>query len=458
MNVAQLSTTFAQHESRFIAEWGELLAFQSVSTDPTYDGDCVRCAEWLVRHLTAIGLRSRLLSTSSKPVVFAEHIGRPGAPTVLFYGHYDVQPVDPVELWTSPPFQATLRNGRLYARGAEDNKGQLFYVIKAIESLIAAQSLDCTVRIFLEGEEESGSDGIAGAMRSWPELKGDVLMVCDTGTPKPGTVAITMGLRGIVKLTARLTGPTKDLHSGVHGGIAPNPATQMARLVASLHDERGRIAVAGYYDGVAPIAPEDKELANIELFTPAQYVGMVGVPPVGGETDYTLAERRGFRPTIEINGIHSGYDGPGSKTIIPSSAMVKITSRIVGGQEPERCLGLLVDHLKRHTPAGLTLEISEEGVGGPALLLSSRSPLIQKAREVIASITDQPVVCIWEGASIPIVAELAAVSGAEPLLVGFATEEDNIHAPNESFSIAQFRDGYLYAAAMLQALGHGTGK
>ncbi len=458
MNKTQLAEVYARNESRFLSEWKEFLAFKSVSTDPSHDAESVRCAEWLAAHLQSIGLESRLLKTNSLPVVYAEHKGKPGAPVVLFYGHYDVQPVDPIELWESPPFEGTLRNGRLYARGAEDNKGQLFYVVKAIETLLAENALDCTVRIFIEGEEESGSDGIAGAMRSWPELKGDVLMVCDTGTPKPGTVAITMGLRGIVKLTARLKGPQKDLHSGVHGGIAPNPATQMARLVASLHDERGRIAVEGYYDEVRPIAAEDKALANIDLFTPEQYQAMVGVPPVGGEVDFTLAERRGFRPTIEINGIHSGYDGPGSKTIIPSSAMVKITSRIVGGQNPERCLKLIIEHLKRHTPAGLTLEISEEGIGGPALLLSSRSPLIQKAREVIGSITEQPVVCIWEGASIPIVSELAAIAGAEPLLVGFATEEDNIHAPNESFSLAQFRDGFLYAASMLQALGQPVGR
>lgn len=458
MNLSQLTEFFSRNESRFLAEWGEFLAFKSVSTDPAHDADCVRCAEWLVGHLATIGMQSRLLPTATKPVVYAEFVGNPGAPTVLFYGHYDVQPVDPVEQWESPPFEATLRNGRLYARGAEDNKGQLFYVVKALEALIASKSLECSVRIFLEGEEESGSDGIAGAMRAWPELKGDVLMVCDTGTPKPGTVAITMGLRGIVKLTARLKGPRKDLHSGAHGGVAPNPATQMARLVATLHDERGRIAVAGYYDEVRPIPPEDRELANIELLSPEQYEAMVGAPPVGGETEYTFAERRGFRPTIEINGIHSGYDGPGSKTIIPSSAMVKITSRIVGGQDPERCLKLIIDHLQRHTPPGVTLEISEAGVGGPALLLSSSSPLMKLAREVIESFTDQPIVCIWEGGSIPIVSELAAISGAEPLLIGFATEEDNIHAPNESFSIAQFRDGFLYAASMLRALGKSMGK
>jgi acetylornithine deacetylase/succinyl-diaminopimelate desuccinylase-like protein len=372
---------------------------------------------------------------------------------VVFYGHYDVQPVDPIELWESDPFEATLRNGRLYARGAEDNKGQLWYVVKALEALRGANSLDCTVRIFLEGEEECGSEGMAATMASWPELRGDVLMVCDTGTPVPGTVAVTMGLRGIVHLTARLHGPKKDLHSGVHGGVAPNPATGIARLVASLHDSTGRIAVAGYLDGIAPMSPEDRALAGTELITAAHYAALVGVPPVGGEAELGLAERRGFRPTIEINGIHSGYDGPGSKTIIPSTACVKISSRLVAGQDPERCLRLLGEHLRRHTPAGLTLELAEERVGGPALRLNSTSPLVRRARQVLGAMTQAPIVCVWEGASIPIVAELARLAGAEPLLVGFATEEDNIHAPNESFSLAQFRDGFVYAGSMLGALG-----
>ena len=453
MDHAELQGIFTRDRERFLEEWKSFLRFRSISADPAFAGECRACAEWLRDHLRTFGLESSLLETNGKPVVFARRNGRPGTPTIVFYGHYDVQPADPLDLWASDPFEPTLRNGRLYARGAQDNKGQVMYFLKALQTLLAAGALDCGIRIFIEGEEESSSSAMTEGLARWrEELRGDVLLVCDTGTPKTGQPAITMGLRGIVHLTATLSGLKKDLHSGVHGGIAPNPATAMARLVATLHRPDGRIAVEGYYDGVQEPSAEDRALANVELLSAAEYEQLVGVVPSGGEEGYTFAERRGFRPTIEVNGIHSGYDGPGSKTIIPARAMVKITSRVVGGQDPERCLALLSDHLRRHAPASLKLEITEASVGGPALLLSSRAKSVALARRVLEEITDQPVLFLWEGASIPIVAGMAKAAGAEPLLVGFGTEEDDIHAPNESFSLEQFRQGFLYAGLILGAL------
>ncbi|NDC39257.1 MAG: M20/M25/M40 family metallo-hydrolase, partial [Proteobacteria bacterium] len=375
------------------------------------------------------------------------------AKTVVFYGHYDVQPVDPLALWHTNPFEPEVRGGRLYARGAQDNKGQLFYVLKALECLIQNAALHCNVKLLIEGEEEHGSAGIAAALPGWGEIaRGDVLMVCDTGTMDPAVPTITMGLRGIAACTVEVKGPGKDLHSGVHGGIVRNPALELARLLATLHNADGSIAVEGFYDGVPSIDPADAALQNTPPLTDAEYEKLVGVPPLGGEVRYTPLERNGFRPTIDINGIHSGYGGPGSKTIIPSSAMAKITCRLVYGQDPERTMERLKAHLKRNLPRGCELVISEEHVGGGALRLTSKSKLMELTRTTLAEVCGRDPIFRWFGASIPIIAALAEVSGAEPLLVGFGLEEDNIHAPNENFALEQFKKGFLYAGLMLSRL------
>jgi len=444
---------YEQEESRFIREWSELLSFKSISTDPAFDGECRRTAEWLVGHLTKIGFSARLLETSSKPTVFAEFKGKVGAKRVLFYGHYDVQPVDPLEDWTSEPFSPELREGRLYARGAQDNKGQTFYFLKALETLIARSELATSVTLLLEGEEECGSDGFAQALPGWKDLvQADVLMVCDTGALAAGVPFVTMGLRGLVSLEITLGGIHHDLHSGALGGVVRNPATELARLIASLHRPDGSIAVSGYYDEVTEFSAEDRALANRSWPSDDKITALLGVPPVGGERFYSPPERRGFRPTIEVNGMYSGYQGPGGKTIIPSVATAKLTSRLVARQNPERCLKLLIDHLKAHAPEGLEFKIVASRVGGPALALSSADELIQRARRVLDTLGPVPAQFTWEGGSIPIVAELVKVSGARPLLVGFGLEEDRIHAPNESFALSQFRLGFLYACAMLSEL------
>jgi len=444
---------FEKHKTRYLEEWRELVAFQSVSADPDHHGDCIRCAEWLVEHLGAMGFESRLLETRTKPAVFAERKGSDNKPTVLFYGHYDVQPVDPVEEWTSPPFELTPRDGRLYARGASDNKGQLFYALKAIETLIRNDALDLSVKIIFEGEEESAGSSLAEALDGWRDmLAADVLMVIDTGTVRSGAPTIIMGLRGIVHLTARLTGAPRDLHSGVHGGVAPNPANAMARLVASLHNDDGSIAVEGFYDSLLPPSDRERELAGRTPFDLREYLDQAGVEPCAGEKEYSPVERVGFRPSLDANGIVSGYGGAGSKTIIPSAAIAKLTARLVPRQDPEFCLRAIVSHLERHAPKGLRLEITEEGVGGAGLRLDPDSSVVKRATAVLDGLTDLKTAFLWEGASIPVIPELAAAAGAEPLLVGFSREEDRIHAVDESFSVEQFRLGYLYVAGMLTSL------
>jgi acetylornithine deacetylase/succinyl-diaminopimelate desuccinylase-like protein len=448
---AELEHVFEAQQERYLREWMNLLRFQSIGTDPAHDQDCLECAAWLRDHLASLGFDASFLMTSGKPVVFAEREGDRDGPTVLFYGHYDVQPVDPIDGWDSPPFEPTLRGRRVYARGAQDNKGQLFYVLKAIEALLEANVPLPTLKVVLEGEEESGSEGMTHALPDWHDrLRADVLMVTDTGTVPSGAPTIVMGLRGVIFVTAVLHGPDHDLHSGVHGGLAPNPAAGMARLVASLHGADGAIAVDGFADGITAPTSREMELCNAEPFDADAYERETGIRPIEDGRGLSPAERVGFQPTIEVNGLASGYAGTGAKTIIPSRAVTKLSARLVPGQDPEQALASLVTHLNRHTPPGLRLDIEDQGSGGEGFRLKPDSALVQRARRVLDSISDQRTALLWEGASIPIVSTLARVSGAAPLLVGFGSEADRIHAPNESFSLDQFRRGFLYAASMLR--------
>lgn len=456
MKPGHFNNFFNANRERIISEWQEFLSIPSISADSLHNSDCIRCAAWLARQLERLGFKVELLSTPGKPVVYGSRPGK-GSTSVLYYGHYDVQPVDPIDLWSSPPFSPVIRNGRMYARGAEDNKGQSWYFIKALEAVIATVGLDVPVKVLLEGEEECGSKGILACASSWKDkLKADILMVCDTEQVAPRVPTITMGLRGLVYLTARLGGLKRDLHSGMHGGVVKNPALELARLLATLHNADGSIAVKGYYDEVKEIDLADRALANAFNLEDQPYKEEIGAAPVGGEPKFSAVERRGFRPTIEVNGIHSGYGGPGTKTIIPAVAEVKLTSRLVEGQDPAKCLGMLVDHLKNHAPTSLQLDITEQGVGGPALLVSSKSKVIQRAKQVLENLAGREAAFTWTGGSIPVVSSLAQISEAEPLLVGFGLEEDAIHAPNESFSLEQFEQGFNYVCAFLSSLSSGS--
>jgi acetylornithine deacetylase/succinyl-diaminopimelate desuccinylase-like protein len=442
----------AEEESRAIEDWRAFLRFPSVSADPAHDADCRACAAWLCNHLGRMGLHAEQVETSGKPVVFAERRGRPGAPTVLLYGHYDVQPADPLDQWRTPPFEPDLRDGRLYARGAEDNKGQVLFALTAVESLIRRGALRPTLKVIVEGEEEHGSRGITHFLDTQPErVKADVLLVNDCQAVRTGQPTIVMGLRGVLSLTIRLDGARHDLHSGVHGGLAPNAATALARLLATLHHPDGRVAVEGFYDGVEAPSAEERTLANAVAEDATAYQAAVGVPPVAGEPGFTAAERVGFRPCLDVNGVHGGYGGAGSKTIIPASALAKISARIVAGQEPKAVMDAITRHLERHAPAGLRLALSDRSMPGPALRLRLDSPVAQRARAVLEA-NGEPVAFLWDGASIPVVARLAQASGAQPLLVGFGLESDCIHAPNESFALEQFRKGHAFVAAFLAGM------
>ena len=444
---------FDRDRDRIVAEWMELLRFPSVSTDPAHDLDCRDCATWLAEHLNGMGFEARLLETPSKPVVFAQRDGKPGKPVVLFYGHYDVQPPDPLEDWRTPPFEPTLADGRLRARGAEDNKGQLFYALKAMEALIRDDRLEATVKIVIEGEEESGSGGIGACLEAWREQLGaDILLVTDVFMEALDTPTIILGLRGIVHATVEVSGPRHDLHSGVHGGLAPNPAAALARLLAGLHRADGSVAVEGFYDGIAEPSARERELAASVPFDAEAYRAASGVPPVAGERAFSPVERLGMRPCLDINGLHAGFAGAGVKTIIPARARAKMTARLAAGQDPQRVLAALVAHLEEQTPEGLTVKVIEQGAAGGGLRLDPEQPVVARAAAVLRAIFGREPVMRWEGASIPTVAELARTAGADPLLVGFGLEEDAIHAPNESFSLDQFRLGYTFVSLLLAGL------
>lgn len=453
MKQQELETAYEMRKQEIVDAWREFLRFPSISSDPAYASECERCASWLAAYLLDRGWSARVEPTASRPLLIAVKEGDPSLPTVLFYGHYDVQPVDPQELWKSDPFEPEIRDGRVYARGAQDNKGQSFAAVNALVLSAEGPGPHPTFKILLEGEEESGSRALSACVERLKEdLKADVLMVCDTGTTGPEVATITMGLRGILNIEIALTGLKKDLHSGAHGGAAPNPANELIRLLASLHDENGHIAIEGYYRGLREPTETDRRLAAASDISEELYLEQTGALPRGGSRGFSIAERVGFRPSIDINGLTAGYQGEGPKTVIPARASAKFSARIAGGQSARRCMELIEDHLRRGVPEGLSLEIVYADIGGEALLLSAEAPIVKMAEKVLRSLTGSEPLYRWEGASIPVIPILVEASGAEPLLVGFGLEEDNIHAPNESFSLEQFRKCFLYVGMFIDAL------
>ena len=444
-----LEQIFNRELDRYISEWKELLRFPSISMEAEHKDNCNRCAKWLCSHLETIGFSSETIETSSHPLVFAERKGNPSSPTILYYGHYDVQPVDPIDAWDSPPFEPELRDNRMYARGAQDNKGQIFYSIKALETVVSAGKCKPTIKILIEGDEEFGSKGIADALPELKhKLKADLLLVTDTGTVGSGAPTIIMGLRGILHMSLTLKGPRHDLHSGVHGGAALNPAIEMCRLLSSLHDRNGRIAIKGFYDDVKEPTTEERELANAG-FDMDSFVADLGMQPIAGEKDYTPAERIALRPSIDVNGMCSGYTGAGIKTVIPAEASAKLSARLVPDQDAQRCQEMIIEHLRERVPEGMTLSIPERTSTGGILRIDPTSAAVARAKEVLQKISDKNVALHWEGASIPIVCALAEASEAEPLLIGFGAQEHNIHAPNEFFPIDRFKQGFMYVASMI---------
>jgi acetylornithine deacetylase/succinyl-diaminopimelate desuccinylase-like protein len=445
-----------------IARWIELLKIPSISTDPAYTGDCRKAGQWLVSALKAMGFAASLRDTPGHPMVVAHYRARqrrPGVPHVLFYGHYDVQPADPVEKWQTPPFEPVRRRDkdgkeRVYARGAADDKGQLLTFVEASRAWLAATGdLPLDVTLLFEGEEESGSPSLVAFLKAnRKELAHDVALVCDTNMWDPRTPAITTRLRGLLHDEVTITGPAIDLHSGLYGGAAMNPIRVLARIIADLHDKTGRIAIAGFYDGVKDLPRATREQWAGLKFSEKKFLAAVGLREKAGEAKRSLLEQIWSRPTAEVNGIIAGYTGAGTKTVIPSKASAKFSFRLVAGQDPIRLRRAFRGFVRARLPAGVRAGFHPAGGASPASEIAEDNPFLISAGRALKAEFGRAPVMMGCGGSIPIVRSFKDILGMESLLVGFGLNDDAIHSPNEKYDVASFHRGIRSWARMMAAL------
>ena len=431
------------------------LRFASISTDSNHSGDVRACAEWLIEKLNHIGLDTELHETAQHPIVIARNPHVEGRKTCLIYGHYDVQPVDPVELWDSPPFEPEIRDGKIWARGATDNKGQMLAHILGVEETIHEDGVLPVNLIFLfEGEEEIGSPNLMPFLQQHKdELKCDVIAVSDTGMVAQGVPTMGYGLRGIACCEVTVRGPSGDLHSGVYGGAVANPATAVARLVASLHDAEGNIAIEGFYDDVRPLEQWERDMwADVPGMTEQDMLAITGSPALFGEPGYSSAERLWARPTAEVNGIAGGYQGEGSKTVLPAEAMAKFSFRLVPDQDPKDIMEKVQAHLEKHAPEGVTVEV-EVGHDGKPFYADPNSENGKAGQAALRAAFGKEPVLIREGGSIPIIQDMKEIFGVEALMLGLALPDCQIHAPNENYYVENFEAGIRLNRALLRELG-----
>jgi acetylornithine deacetylase/succinyl-diaminopimelate desuccinylase-like protein len=449
--VGLLSSTM--HAS-YLEDYYSFLRFPSVSTDDQYKGKVNDCAQWLVKKLESIGLETKLVPTAGHPVVWAKNKHQAGRRTVMIYGHYDVQPPDPLDLWDSPPFEPVLKEGYVFARGATDNKGQILsHILGVQEALEQDGDLPVNLHFVIEGEEEIGSGNLPKFLADNKEaLKCDVALVSDTGMVKRGVPTLSYGLRGVTALEVKITGAKMDLHSGVFGGSVANPVTALARLLATLHDENGRVAIEGFYDTVKPLEDwERKAWRELPLNGDEEILKETGAPALFGEEGFSTLERIWGRPTAEINGIGGGYQGVGTKTVIASHAMAKLTFRVVPNQQGDEILDLAIKHLEKHLPPGVTMEITR-GHSGPWYLTDPHSAVGQAAQNALRAAFGKEPALIREGGSIPIVSQFRTILGVETLLLGLALPDCRAHSPNENFPLENMEAGIRLNKAVLAEL------
>ena len=444
---------------RSVERLRDLLRIPSISTDPAFAGDCRRAAEWLAGDLSAIGFKAEVRDTAGHPMVVAHHEGPAGTPHVLFYGHYDVQPVDPVALWDTEPFDpqlVTMPDGskRITGRGSSDDKGQLMTFIEACRAFKAETGeLPCPVTIFLEGEEESGSPSLLPFMdANKAELTADVALICDTNMWDKDTPAISTGLRGLVGEEVTIRAADKDLHSGYFGGAAANPIRILAEIIADLHDEDGKVTLPGFYDGVDELPAEVKAIWDSLGFDEQEFLGSVDLSVPAGEKGRSVLEQTWSRPTAEVNGITGGYTGKGFKTVIASEASAKISFRLVFDQDPAKIRAAFRAFVTERLPADCSVTFHEHG-GSPAIQLPFDSPVLTTARQALSDEWPKPAVMIGMGGSIPVVGEFKRRLGMGSLLIGFALADDRIHSPNEKYELTSFHKGQRSWARVLAALG-----
>ena len=430
------------------------LRFPSISTDSRHQQDVCACAAWLAETLNSVGLAAVVHETPGHPVVIAKNRHQPGRRTVMIYGHYDVQPADPLSLWTTPPFEPEIRGGKVYARGAADNKGQMLaHVLGAAKTMAASGDLPVNLVFLFEGEEEIGSPNLGPFLaREAASLKADMIAISDSGMVAPGVPTLGYGLRGIACCEVHVRGPKGDLHSGVFGGAVANPATAIARLLSTLHTADGRIAVDGFYDDVRPLEPWEREAwSAVPGMGDGDIAQITGSPALFGEPGYSSAERIWARPTAEINGIGGGYQGEGSKTVLPAEAFAKLSFRLVPEQDPEVILSKVREHLVRHAPPGVEIDVIL-GHHGKPYVADPNSAFGAAACSALRRAFGAEPVRIREGGSIPIVRTLSETLGADTLLLGLALSDSQIHAPDENFPVANFEGGIRMHQALLEEL------
>jgi acetylornithine deacetylase/succinyl-diaminopimelate desuccinylase-like protein len=440
---------------RFREELFDFLRIPSVSARTEHARDCVRAAEWFAERARSLGMQAEVMQTGGHPAVVAEWRGAGAtAPTVLVYGHYDVQPPEPLDLWTSPPFEPAVREGKIFARGSVDDKGQLYLHLKAIEALLSTRNrLPINVVVLAEGEEEVGSENLAAFVeRHKARLACDCIVISDSAMFAPGIPSLLSSLRGLAYMQIDVRGPSRDLHSGIYGGAVVNPATALARMIAQLHDDGGRVAIPGFYDKVLDWSPEVRAQFAALPFDEEHFRTEVGAPALNGEIGYTTLERIWIRPTCEVNGMLSGYTGEGSKTVLPSHAMAKVSFRLVPDQTPEEIERIAGEFFRRTAPAGVSVTVTNLHSGMP-WRGELDGPFVAAAKGALAATFGREPVITGEGGSIPVVGDFQRILGAPVLLIGFGLPGENAHAPDEWMSEENYRKGIETISRLWGALG-----
>lgn len=432
----------ASNKDRFLAELFDWLRIPSVSADSRHKQDVRRAAEFLKDKLSSAGVDTvEICETKGHPIVYAEKITNPSLPTVLVYGHYDVQPPDPLNLWDSPPFEPVIKDDKVYARGACDDKGQVYMHVKAFEAMMKLNLLPCNIKFMVEGEEEVGSDNLATFVKeNKAKLKADVILISDTALISLEHPSITTGLRGLSYMEVEVTGPNRDLHSGVYGGAVANPINVLCSMIASLHDENGRVAIPGFYDKVAELTAAQREALNRAPFDLEAYKKELGIADIKGEKGYTTLERTGVRPTLDVNGIWGGYTGEGAKTVLPSKAHAKISMRLVPNQVSKEITELFTRHFESIAPRYVKVKVIAHHGGEPAVT-PTESPAYTAASKAFEEVFGKPPIPTRDGGSIPIVALFKKELGLDTVLMGFGFDSDAIHSPNEHYGVKNFMLG-----------------
>lgn len=451
--MSDLDTYIEDNRQRYVDELITLLKFPSISADSSFAGDINNCADYIVDHLEKMGLKAQKMPTKGHPVVYAEWMGAPGKPTVLIYGHYDVQPPDPLELWESPPFDPVVKDGKLYARGSSDNKGQFYAHVKGVEAHLAQHGkLPVNVKLLIEGEEEIASANLETFIENNKDLlKSDIVIVSDSAMAGPNIPAITYGLRGLAYLEVRVDGPNRDLHSGAYGGSVANPAEMLARMLAKCKDDDGRVQIPGFYDDVKEVDDEERKLLAKVPFSNEADAKAIGISRHWGEKGFSVLEQRWARPTFEVNGIFGGYMGEGPKTVLPAWAGAKVSMRLVPDQDPEKIAAAFQKFISSIQPDTVKVSVKPYDGAHPSIV-PIVGPFVEAASRAVTHGFGKVPLFTREGGTIPVVSTFKKVLGLDTILIGFGQNDDNLHSPNEKYTLEDYQRGILTSAYLFEEI------